>query len=267
MRKLTPHMEALMTRLENGEQGKFVREYGVRQATVQGLVTRGLAEVDDNGELWLTQRDIFAEYADKFGKAADAGEAILKLKTTLRPGTRVRVNQNAEPSVRGAIGVVRVGTTPFTASVELRTADGRWLGTKRLPVEHLTAMSPVELRQGEPTTYVTDIEQAHDQANTEVVVRFVADRLQVKVLSTDGMNNVGRLANQISRWNVGYSEYTLNGWSKVSERDEFTRQWEIMSEVSEHHGCADRATMYLLRNRFNRQQWITSRQAHLTNLY
>lgn len=58
--------------------------------------------------------------------------------TAFQPGTPVVVNEQGEASVRGAVGTVRAGTTRWTVSVELSWPDGRWLGTKRLPVEHLT---------------------------------------------------------------------------------------------------------------------------------
>lgn len=229
MRKLTPHMVAFLVRLFSGDEGGYLSDFlsGGRQ---YGPVRKATI-------LGLVSRGLVELVGDK--------EAVFP-------------TDQATAWMVDTRRMVLVDGSPVELSVEPMSEEN---------VAHHIRIRRFTPRHGEPMTYVTDIEQAHDQANTEVVVRFVADRLSVKVLSTDGLNNVGRLANQVSRWALGYSEYTLNDWSKVESTDVYPRQWEIMSEVSEHHGCADRATMYLLRNRYNRQQWITSRACHLTNLY
>lgn len=107
------------------EQAASIRRSG---GTVHGIV-----EITPRGK-----RIVVTEPEQQAPESAETtGES-----KPLKPGTPVLVNEHGEASVRGATGVVRPGTTLWTASVELTSPDGRWLGTKRIPTAHLTVRTP-----------------------------------------------------------------------------------------------------------------------------
>lgn len=62
-------------------------------------------------------------------------------RQSLKPGTRVIVNENGEASVRGMSGTVRRGTTLVSVVVELWNSEGHWVGTKRMPAGHVTTQA------------------------------------------------------------------------------------------------------------------------------